>query len=293
MRIPLPPDFDLAWILEFLGARTVPSLETVAEREYLRSVRVAGRPVVLALRIERGRGGRAALEVRSAPALRDEELRSVVARMFDLDADLAAFRSLAAADPLLRDLVPRRPGLRLLQYVDPFEGTARAIVGQLVNVAVASLLVDRLTRRFGDPAPPLDGARFLSFPSPERLAAATPANLAAVGLTRAKAVALHGVAQAVLDGRLDWERLQAGPPEETHAALLALPGIGPWTASYVRMRSLGDHDAFPGTDLGVVKALRALAPQGDRITGKEIAALGERWRPWRAYATLYLWNSLG
>ncbi len=292
MKIPLPPDFDLAWTWKFLSERTVPSLEEISDKEYLRSLRIAGRPVVLALRIQKGRDGRLSLQARSSPDLPPEELRAVVARMFDLDVDLAAFRSLAAKDPLLRDLVPHRPGLRLLQYIDPFEGIARAIVGQLVNVGVASLLVHRLTERFGAPAPPLDDTGFLSFPSPEAIASAEPTELAAVGLTRAKAAALHGVAQAILDSRLDWERLRSAPPEETQAALLALPGIGPWTASYVRMRTLGDRDAFPASDLGVVKAMRALTPQGDGITGKEIAALGERWRPWRAYATLHLWGSL-
>ena len=292
MKIPLPPDLDLAWALRFLADRTVPSLEVITERVYLRSLRIAGRPVVLALRFQRGRNGRASLEAHSSPALSDQDLRAVISHLFDLDADLAAFRSLAAADPLLRDLVPRRPGLRLLQYIDPFEGIARAIVGQLVNVGVASLLVHRLTERFGAPAPPLDDTGFLTFPSPEALEAAGPSELAAVGLTRAKAAALHNVAQAVLDGRLDWDRLRAAPPEEAQSALLALPGIGPWTASYVRMRTLGDRDAFPASDLGVVKAMRALTPQGEGITGKEIVALGERWRPWRAYATLHLWGSL-
>ena len=292
MKISLPPDFDLAWTLRFLADRTVPSLEEISDKEYLRSLRIAGRPVVLALRIQKGRDGRLSLGARSFPALPPEELRAVVGRMWDLDIDLAAFRCVAAKDPLLRDLVPRRPGLRLLQYIDPFEGIARAIVGQLVNVGVASLLVHRLTERFGPPAPPLDGTGFLTFPSPEAVEAAGPAELAAVGLTRAKAAALHNVAQAILDGRLDWERLRTAPPEETQAALLALPGIGPWTASYVRMRTLGDRDAFPASDLGVVKAMRALAPQGEGITGKEIIALGERWRPWRGYATLHLWGLL-
>lgn len=292
-EIPLPPDFDLPWALGFLSARTVPALESFTASEYHRSLRLEGRPVVLALRFRHKRKGRAFLGVQSSPPLSEEDLRAAVTRLFDLDADLAAFRTMAAGDPLLRDLVPRRPGIRLLQYLDPFEGIARAIVGQLVNVTVASLLVHRLTERFGPPAPPLDDTGFLSFPSPEALEAAGPSELAAVGLTRAKAAALHHVAQAILDGRLDWDRLRTAPPEETQAALLALPGIGPWTASYIRMRTLGDRDAFPASDLGVVKAMRALTPQGEGITGKEIAALGERWRPWRAYATLHLWASLG
>jgi len=290
VKIPLPPDFDLAWALGFLAARTVPSMEAVTDGVYRRSLRVGGRAVTLELRY---RKHAAALEVRTAPVLPETEVRRLVVRMFDLEADLAGFHAMASADPVLRDIVPLRPGIRLPQLLDPFEGMVRAIVGQQVSVAGAATTLDRLVRLLGEPAPPLDEARFLAFPTPEAFASIRPEELAAgAGLTRAKTAALQTVARAVLDGRIDWERLRTGNAEESHATLVALPGIGPWTASYVRMRTLGDRDAFPASDLGVIKALRALTPQGDRITLAEITALGERWRPWRAYATLHLWNSL-
>ena len=292
MRLPLPPDFDLAWTLGFLAARTVPSMEAVADGEYRRSLRTGGRAVTLALRHRSGRGG-SALEVRAAPDLDSQEIRHLVTRLFDLDADLAGFRALAKTDPVLSRIVPRRPGIRLPQLLDPFEGMVRAIIGQQVSVAGAATTIERLVRLLGEPAPELDGARFLAFPTPEAVASVRPEELGvAAGLTRAKTAALQAVANAVLDGRIDWERLRAGTADESQATLVALPGIGPWTASYVRMRTLGDRDAFPASDLGVIKALRALMPQGDKITVPEITALGERWRPWRAYATLHLWNSL-
>jgi 3-methyladenine DNA glycosylase/8-oxoguanine DNA glycosylase len=291
IRIALPPDFDLDWTLGFLAERTVSSLEALADGEYRRSVRVMGEPVVLALRSVKAKDG-AALAVRAAPLLPESEIRRVVTRLFDLDCDLPAFHALAAEDPVLRDLVPRRPGIRLPQLIDPFEGICRAVLGQQVSVTGASTMVDRLVRLLGKPAPSLDGSSFLSFPHPAAMAAAGPVSLATIGLTRAKAATLHAVALAAIDGRLDFERLRHGTAEASHAALVALPGIGPWTASYVRMRTLGDRDAFPASDLGVVKALRALLPQGDRLTIAEIVTLGESWRPWRAYATLHLWNSL-
>jgi 3-methyladenine DNA glycosylase/8-oxoguanine DNA glycosylase len=247
---------------------------------------VAGRPVALTVRFRPGE-----LTVRSAPRLSAGELRRVVTRMFDLDADLGAFQALASGDPLLRDLVAMRPWIRLPQYLDPFEGTVRAILGQQVSLAAASTMVDRLVRRVGDAAPELNGAPLLAFPLPESVAALGLEGLLALGLTRAKAAALHSLAVAVLDGGLDWERLRFAPADQAEAELDALPGIGPWTASYVRMRTLGDRDAFPASDLGVVKALRALLPR--EPTPDRIAALAEAWRPWRAYATLHLWHSLG
>ena len=278
MKLPVPPDFDFDWTLGFLAARVVPSLEGVTEGEYRRSLRVDGRPVTLAVRFLPGE-----LTVRSSPRLPPGELRRLVTRMFDLDADLGAFHALASGDPLLRDLVATRPWIRLPQYLDPFEGTVRAILGQQVSLAAASTMVDRLVRLVGDPAP----APFLAFPLPEAVAALGHQGLLELGLTRAKATALHGLALA----DLDWERLRTAPAGEAEAELDALPGIGPWTASYVRMRTLGDRDAFPAADLGVIKALRALLPE--EPTPGRIAALAESWRPWRAYATLHLWHSLG
>lgn len=283
----LPEDFDLDWAFDFLAARVVPSLETLDDGVYRRTLRLASGPVTLAIR---GRDGR--LDLRSSPALPARELRGLVTRMLDLDADLAAFRALAARDPVLGPLVARHPDLRLPQYVDPFEGTMRAILGQQVSLAAASTLAGRLVRRFGAPAPDLDGIPLFVFPEPETLAAAGPAVLAEIGLTRVKSVALHGLAAAVADGTLDWDRLRHGTAEEAEAALCALPGIGPWTASYVRMRTLGDRDAFPASDLGVVKALERLSPDGERPTPRAAQALAETWRPFRAYATLHLWNAL-
>lgn len=296
MKLETPPDFDFDWTLGFLAARVVPSLEAVTDdpshgfRDSWRSLRVDGEPLALGIRIEPG-----ALTVRSAPQLPPAKQLRLVTRLFDLDVDLPAFHRMAEGDPLLAGLVAARPWIRLPQYLDPFEGTIRAILGQQVSLAAASTMVDRLVRRVGEPAPVLDGAGDSSprhvFPTPEAVAALGHEGLLSLGLTRAKAAALHGLALAVLDGTVDWDWLRAAPAAEAEAALDALPGIGPWTASYVRMRSLGDRDAFPAADLGVIKAFRARKPES--ATPALAQAHAELWRPWRAYATLHLWHSLG
>ena len=280
MKVPAPPDFDFDWTLGFLAARVVSSLEMLEDGEYRRSLRVKDQPVSLAVRVEPGE-----LTVRSSPRLPAAELRRLVTRMFDLDVDLDGFHRLAAGDPLLSGLVAARPWIRLPQYLDPFEGTVRAILGQQVSLAAASTMVDRLVRRVGDPAPPIGDTGLLAFPRPESVATLGHEGLLSLGLTRAKAATLHGLAMAVLDGTVDWDWLRTAPAAEAEAALDALPGIGPWTASYVRMRTLGDRDAFPASDLGVIKALQT--------TPAQAGALAESWRPWRAYATLHLWHSLG
>jgi AraC family transcriptional regulator of adaptative response / DNA-3-methyladenine glycosylase II len=306
LRLRLPEPYDFGWMLGFLADRAAPALERVEPGQLVRVIRLAGVPAVLTVRHAVGPAPARWLMVEAAaaapaadlgtagvagpagaaPAAAD--LRRLLRRMFDLDTALGPFLELARQDRLLGPLVARHPGLRLLQLPDPFEGAVRAIVGQQVSVAAARTVVDRLIRQLGEPVD-AGGRGLFAFPRAAAVAAAPAERLAAIGLTRAKAAALIAVAAATAGGAVDWERLRGAAPEAAQAALLALPGIGPWTASYIRMRALGDRDAFPASDLGVIKALASLAP---RTAVAGIAGLAERWRPFRAYAALHLWRSL-
>ena len=288
VRIPLPVDVDVRWTLRYLVVRTVDSLERVDGANYLRSVRnhATGAHVLLDLQHDAPNNS---ILARTRPALPVDEIRAMVERSFDLTADLAAFAKLAKKDVLLRPLLKARPFLRLPQLLDPFEGMIRAILGQQVSVVGASTMTDRLVRAFGTTLAAVDGQLPLfGFPSPATLAAAGADTLRTIGLTNAKAATLHGVSQAVATGSIDLDALRGAPTEQAEATLIALPGIGPWTAHYVRMRALGDRDAFPAADLGVLKAMAAAG-----IHTRDIIARAEAWRPWRAYATLHLWESLG
>ena len=294
MRIPLPPGFDFTAARDFLAPRAASAMEAVREDGYTRAIRLnghAGHTAVLDVRHDPARD---CFEVRTAPALPKEPVRRLVARLFDLDADLDAIRAHFQADPLLGPLVKARPNLRVQQIPDLFEGLVRAIVGQQVSVAGARTVVNRIVEALGDPAPVLEATASPSlraFPRPEAVAAENPERLAAFGLTRAKCKALIGAAEASLDGRLDAERLRAAPAAEAEGALVALPGIGPWTASYLRMRVLGDRDAFPALDLGILRALQALLANPE-LGAPEALRIAENWRPWRAYACFQLWGSL-
>lgn len=291
IRIALPSDFDFDWVLGFLAARTVASLEAVREREYHRSVRIDGKPVTLALKEVPldGTSSRAdrVLIATSRPRLRPDVLEAAVRRMLDLDADLDHFRRVARRDAILGRLVRRRSGIRLPQLLDPFEGLTRAILGQQVSVAGASTITDRLVRLVSRPVPGALRSGLLAFPTPADVAGAGADRLRGLGLTTIRAATLHRAAQRIADGQLDLERLRSRPGDEAQEALEELPGIGPWTASYIRMRALGDRDAFPSADLGVIKAMEAAG-----IARRSIIEVAERWRPWRGYATLHLWASL-
>jgi 3-methyladenine DNA glycosylase/8-oxoguanine DNA glycosylase len=320
-RLQTPEDFDYTRTLGFLGPRAVASMEIARPDAYIRTIwldpgslralQLSGAPaaaresdfagpVTLAVIPDADGGG---VTIHTAPVLPDAVRRLLVTRMFDLDADLDAFAAAVSRDRVLGPLVRRQPRLRLPQLLDPFEGLVRAVLGQQVSVKGATTMVDRVVRLLGVPAPALDGRgpgtpdgppdgatdviRLLSFPRPEVMADAGEAALRGIGLTRAKAATLVRLAIAAHSGALDCIRLRSQSADDAQAALVALPGIGPWTASYVRMRALGDRDAFPVTDLGVIKALDARGVPRDRH-----AIVSERWRPWRAYATLHLWQSL-
>jgi 3-methyladenine DNA glycosylase/8-oxoguanine DNA glycosylase len=294
VEIAIPAGFDFSWALGFLAARTVPALERVSDGTYTRVVRAEGRPVTIVLREARAapNAARRVLVASARPGMAPTALTAAVTRMLDLDADLATFHRLARRDPILTAIVRARAGIRLPQLLDPFEGVIRGILGQQVSVAGASTVTDRLVRLLAPPARDRTGRAgaaggFLVFPTAEVVAGAGADRLRTIGLTRAKAAAIAGVSRAIADGALDLEAVRAMPADDAQAALESLPGIGPWTASYVRMRALGDRDAFPAADLGVIKALAAAG-----VDRRAIVGVAERWRPWRAYATLHLWASL-
>jgi AraC family transcriptional regulator of adaptative response / DNA-3-methyladenine glycosylase II len=212
---------------------------------------------------------RAALRVSLSPALADDiaDIVTRVRRLFDLDAQPDKIAAHFAADPMLGPCVAARPGLRVPGAYEPFEMALRAILNQQVSVRAAITLAGRVVSRFGAP-------------TPEKLAVATIDELRVLGLTQARAATLLTLARALVDGALTFD---PSDPEATMAALVALPGIGPWTANYVAMRGLSWPDAFPAGDLGIKKALGLTSE-------KAILARAEAWRPWRAYAVMHLWN---
>jgi AraC family transcriptional regulator of adaptative response / DNA-3-methyladenine glycosylase II len=279
VRLAVREPFDGAALLDFLGMRAVPGVEEVVGDTYRRTVRLPHGPGVVALTP-------APAYVRCVLRLHDlADLPVAVERcrrLLDLDADPVAVHDALCDDPVVGPLVRKRPGLRVPGQVDGFEAAVRAVLGQQVSVAGARTLAARLAARYGDPLPEPDGSLRYLFPSAAALAAVPPADLPGPA-TRAKA--LVGLAAAVASGSLDLDR--GGDRAAAQAALLALPGIGPWTASYVALRALGDPDAFLPTDLGVRYAVAALAP------GASPAALADAWRPWRSYALMHLWTSLG
>ncbi|AOW91647.1 3-methyladenine DNA glycosylase 2 [Rhodococcus sp. WMMA185] len=218
------------------------------------------------------------VEARLTPAHPEdvEALTVTIRRWLDLDADPLVVDAALSKHPRLAALVKLRPGLRRLGSVDGFETAVLTVLGQQVSLSAARTFGSRLVSAYGRPV----HNGFLAFPEPEALGALSPEHLrSTVGLTGARARTVHALATAAADGLC----LHADTdPADFRAGLLALPGIGPWTADYLTVRVLGDPDGFAPGDLVLGRAL------GVR-TAREAADLAQAWRPWRAYALFHLW----
>ncbi|GAA1396379.1 AlkA N-terminal domain-containing protein [Kitasatospora putterlickiae] len=201
--------------------------------------------------------------------------------LFDLDADPLAVDDQLGADPLLGPLVRARPGLRSPGHVDPHELAVRAVLGQQITVGAARTLAGRLAEKYGTALPEPNGGLRLLFPTAAALATADPEDFA---MPAARRRALTGLCAALAEGVV---RLDGGVDRgEAAARLLALPGIGPWTVGYLRMRALADPDVFLPSDIGVKHGLLRLGAPGDP---KSAALAAEAWAPWRSYAVHRLW----
>ncbi len=282
LKLAYRPPYDWPTMLGFFATRAIPGVERVDGESYQRTF-VLGQ-------------ARGHFEVRAVPdqhALRativTSDVRALgaivsrVRRVFDVDADSHAIDLHLGKHKTFKRHVRARPGLRVPGAWDAFELAVRAVLGQQVSVAAATTFAARLVKRWGQPLDVSDISESprLLFPPPATLA---NADLTQIGLTRARSKTLNALATAVA---ADEHLLDAGATlDETVSKLIALPGIGPWTAQYIAMRALREPDAFPASDLGL---LRAMAINDKRPTPTALLKDAEPWRPWRAYATLRLW----
>jgi AraC family transcriptional regulator of adaptative response / DNA-3-methyladenine glycosylase II len=279
LRLDYRPPYDWARLLAFLRDRAIPGVELIATT-YRRVVHLRGLVGEIEVRPVRDRS---ALELVLAPTLLPVVMPLVarVRQMFDLDARPDVIDRTLGRDRTLAAMVAARPGLRVPGAIDPFEAAIRAMLGQQVSVAAATTLAGRFAAQLG--ARVGDGELAYRFPTPAEVVAAGAERIVKIGMPMTRATAIHALAQAIVAGdvRLD----SASELDAFVARLVALPGIGPWTAHYLAMRALHLPDAFPASDLGIQKALRRAGP-------KLAEARAEAWRPYRSYAVIHLWTQL-
>jgi len=269
--LPWHPPYDGEGILGFLGARAVQGIETFSEGRYTRSFSLAGHGGLITIAPDdAAQGLRVTLSEGLLPVA-DECLRRV-ARMFDLACDPQEI--MLALGPRARP----RPGLRLPGCLDPFEQAVRAVLGQLVSVAMAARLTAKVAAGWGEPLAEAPGT--VLFPTPEALSRADPQALKALGMPLRRAEALIHLARAALSGELP---LTA--PADIDAGLRqlqTLPGIGRWTANYFALRGWQAKDIFLPDDYLIKQRFPGMTPAA-------IARYARRWQPMRSYALLHIW----
>jgi AraC family transcriptional regulator, regulatory protein of adaptative response / DNA-3-methyladenine glycosylase II len=275
-RLCFRPPLHWEALLRFLAQRAISGVEAVDPDSYSRLISLGDQTGTV--RVSPAAGP--ALEVRiNFPDPR--WLFTIIERlrqMFDLGADPIEIGALLSTDPILASRIKRMPGLRVPGCWDGFELAVRAILGQQVSVAGASTLAGRLVRAFGTKVNCSERLTHL-FPSPEALA---KADIAGVGLPKARARTIRLLAEAVRDAEINFGSVvNVG---EFKTRLRRISGIGTWTAEYIAMRTLNDPDAFPASDLGLLRAL-SLTRESDLIKR------ADAWRPWRSYAAMYLWQA--
>jgi len=283
LRLPYRPPYDWDNMLAFLTYRAIPHVERVVDGAYVRTLCVNGETGVV--RVAKGPGDDLAVTLWFARVQVWPAVIAKIRRVFDLAADPDLIGRRLSEDPELAPMVALRPGLRAPGAWDGFELAVRAVLGQQITVVGARNIAGRLAESYGVPVD-LEAARAFGltrlFPSAAALAALDPE---ALPMPRARGrglIAMAGLAAG--DPDLFGPRRSL---EDAVERLVALPGIGPWTAQYIAMRALREPDAFPHADLGLMRALED--DQGRRPSPNELLARAEPWRPWRAYAASHLW----
>lgn len=279
------PPYDWHSMIAFLGSRAIPGVEIVSGDAYLRTIEIGGDHGVVRVRQARGNALEATVWFAKLPAL--PLIVGRLRRVFDLAADPEAIQAHLSKDALLAQLIAARPGLRVAGTWDGFELAARAVLGQQIIVAAAIELAGRLAKSFGLPLNP-DIASFAGlthvFPRPAMLA---DKDLTRLGIPKARAAGLSALARSVAgESRILGARRSL---EEAIQELKSLSGIGERTAQYIAMRELGEPDAFPAADIGLLRAIADM--EGRRFSPAALLERAQQWRPWRAYAAQHLWAS--
>ncbi|MEB2624067.1 DNA-3-methyladenine glycosylase family protein [Pseudomonas sp. YuFO8] len=275
------PPYDWPAMLGFLSARAIAGMEQVVDGTYSRSIGLNGVHGTLSIKPATADSLELTLDFPDASAI--PEIVARLRRMFDLDADFITMQRHLALDPLLAGLIAHHPGLRVPGTWDGLELAIRAVLGQQITVGAAIKLAGKLVAQYGAPLTSAHGSLTHVFPEATVLAAA---DLATLGMPKSRGRTLSGVAQALLDDPLLFEPGRQGGVKR----VLALYGVGDWTAQYIALRQLREMDGLPNGDVGLINALAAL--EGGAVTARDLLARAEGWRPYRGYAAQLLWTSL-
>jgi 3-methyladenine DNA glycosylase/8-oxoguanine DNA glycosylase len=290
LKLSYRPPFDWNGLIRFFSMRAVRGIESVTDDEYRRSFSVVTKKGVSAgvLSVTNSQERNCVVVKVAAPPVKLSSVATRIRAMFDLSADPQVIgEHLGAESPLYR--VSRKiPGIRIPGVWDPFEAAIRAVVGQQITVRAAVGLLERIVRMCGTRFETgFDESIEILFPTPQEI---YDADLDGLGMPGARKKTLKAIAVAWMDGSVPVTDYAS--PEELTSALLAIPGVGPWTAEYIALRGFGEPDAFPSSDIALRAAVGRLLGRDEYAPASDVAEIAEDWRPWRGYAAQLLWQSL-
>lgn len=286
-----PTEFDFKECLVYLGRSIQENMHQIKDGSLYKLVKLDGEVILLKIGSD---SDTILVEFpMGAPSIPTfEKVASYIWEWFDLDQELGIFYKVARKDKILKDIVPKYYGLRIIGISDLFEAVAWAIMGQQINLTFAYTLKRRLVEQFGE-SYTIDGSTYWIFPEFTTIAALEVDELRKLQFTVRKAEYIIGIAKAMVNGELSKELLlQKEDYQQIQKFLMSFRGIGAWTADYVQMRCLHDPSAFPIADVGLHQALMRQLGMERKPTVDEIKEMAENWEGWQAYATFYLWRSL-
>jgi DNA-3-methyladenine glycosylase II len=290
VSLPLPDIFDFGQCLKFLDRNPNESLHQVENRCLIKLIKLAGEAIII--RISTTTDHLIAESLKgSLSELQKMELSSFVAELFDLNRELNPYYSQMQKDPIMGNLCKQYYGLRLLGIPDLFEALCWCIIGQQINLNFAYRLKKRLVQAVGER---LDhrGKDYYAFPAPEVISGMSIKDFSQWQYSTSKAAYIIGVAQQIQAGYISKSKLLNMTASEVKHELMKLRGIGKWSAQYVMMKCLRINTAFPADDVGLQNAIRIVTGSTQKPSLQQLQELDEKWHPWQAYATFYLWHSL-
>ncbi len=290
--IPVPQEFSFDLCLSFLKRSPRELLHRCEENLVKKIVQLNGYEILFELTpIDSQSLSITILEGPNTPDVK-AQLENYVREWFDLETDLKPFYKLASADKLLKGLVTNFYGYRIVGQPDLFESVIWAVLGQQINLQFAYTLKQRFVAQFGKRLVH-EGQYYYLFPQPETIAVLTNEHLLSLQFSRQKSMYVILIAEAFASGELSKEKLKKLSLTDAKEKLMSIKGIGNWTANYALMKTFRHPDAFPLEDAGVHNAIKNLKGMKKKPTLDQVKRVYKKYKGWEAYATLYLWRSLG
>jgi DNA-3-methyladenine glycosylase II len=286
-----PMEFNYAECLVFLGRSDHEVLHQIRDRYLYKLIKVNKEFILIKITSTQN-SIQVDFPIRTPSRSAREEISAYIWEWFDLDKDLGRFYEIASQDPVLQKMAHKYYGLRIICIPDLFEALTWAIMGQQINLTFAYTLKKRFVEHFGE-CLTFEGDTFWLYPTFEKIAAIEVNDLRKLQFTVRKAEYIIGVAKAMTNGEVTKETLlQKQDYHQIKKSLLAIRGIGAWSADYVMMKCFHSSSAFPIADVGLHNALKLHLGLERKPTIKEIEKMETNWEGWQAYATFYLWRSL-